>query len=74
MRPDDLVRKMRPLGSVQSEREHLYQISRIIEGVSACLVDMSLRPEPADYFCVMELSGRLDFAVDSMRQMNGATQ
>jgi hypothetical protein len=65
---------VRPLGVVRSEREHLYQISRVIEGVSACLIDFSDSPGSVDFFDVMELVGRLEFAVDSIRLMSGASE
>lgn len=64
----------RPLGVVQSERERLHQISRIIEGVMACLIDVSDCPGPIEFFDVMELVGRLEFAVDSIRLMSGASE
>ena len=59
---------------MQSERERLHQISRIIEDVTACLVDISDGPGPIEYLEVMELVGRLDFAVDSIRLMSGASE
>ena len=59
---------------MQSERERLHQISRIIEGVTACLVDVSDVPGSIDFFDVMELVGRLEFAVDSIRLLNGASE
>jgi hypothetical protein len=58
---------------MQSVEERLYQISRVIEGVSACLIDLSICTGPIDVFDVMELAGRLDFAVDSIRLISGAT-
>jgi hypothetical protein len=63
----------RPLCFVRSEEERLYQISRVIEGVSACLIDYSSCPGPIELFDVMELVGRLDFAVDSIRLISGAS-
>jgi len=59
---------------MQSERERLHQISRIIEGVSACLIDISNCPESIECFYVVELVGRLEFAVDSIRLMSGASE
>ena len=58
---------------MQSEQEHPYQISRIIEGVSACLVDYASCPGPIEFFDFMELVGRLEFAVDSIHLINDAS-
>jgi hypothetical protein len=57
---------------MRSGNEHIYQISRIIEGVAACLYGSS--PESIDYFDAVELAGRLDFAVDSLRLLSGASK
>ena len=59
---------------MQSDRERLFQISRIIEGVSACLMEFSDSDGPIDMFYAMELIGRLDFAVDSIRLINDAAR
>lgn len=58
--------------SVHSRDEHLYQVSRIIEGVTACLSDFSIEGKPIDLFYAMELAGRLEFAVDTLRLMSGS--
>jgi len=57
---------------VQSRDEHSHQVSRIIEGVAACLSDFSIEREPIDFFYAMELAGRLEFAVDTLRLLSGA--
>ena len=70
----DFEQLERPLGVMQSEWERLHQICRIIDGVSACLVDLADCPTSCDFFDVMELVGRLDFAADSMRRMGGTVR
>jgi hypothetical protein len=66
------ARALRPLCSVQTSDERIYQISRIIEGVAACLHDLTVEPDSFDYFYAIELSGRLEFVVDSLRLMSDA--
>jgi hypothetical protein len=68
------IGRKRPLWFMQSEREHIYQISLIVEGVAACLVNYCTCHGSMDYFEAIELVGRLEFAVDSMRQISGASQ
>jgi hypothetical protein len=57
---------------MQSRQERYYQISRVIEGVSACLVDYASCEMAIELFDIMELVGRLDFAIESIRELNGA--
>ena len=52
---------------MQSEQERLYQASRLIEGVAACLIDFSSCRGPIDFFEIMDLVGRLEFAADTIR-------
>jgi hypothetical protein len=58
---------------MQSEEQRLYQISRLIEGVSVCLIDYSSCPGPIELFDEMEFVRRRDIAVDSIRMINGAS-
>ena len=57
---------------MKSEQEYLYQISRLIEGVMVCLIDYSDHQGLIELFDVMELVGRLEMAVESIRLINGA--
>jgi len=54
-------------------QERLYHASRLIEGVSLCLLDYASCAGKIDYFDLMELVGRLDLAVDAVRNVNGAS-
>jgi hypothetical protein len=54
-------------------QERLYNASRVIEGVSLCLLDYASSADQIDYFDLIELVGRLDLAVDAIRSLNGAS-
>ena len=55
-----------------STQERLYQASRIIEGVAVCLLDYASCGITVELFDALELVGRLDIAVDVIRDVNGA--
>lgn len=55
-----------------SAQENLYQVSRIIEIVADDLYSFVGRSEPLQLFEALDLSGRLDFVVEVIRQANGA--
>lgn len=52
--------------------ERLYHASRIVEGISLCLLDYASCAGEIGYFDLIELVGRLDLAVDAIRNLNGA--
>lgn len=58
---------------MSTNQERLYNASRVIEGVSLCLLDCACSAGEIDYFDLMELVGRLDLAVDAIRGVNGAS-
>jgi len=62
----------RPLWSMTTNQERLYHASRLVEGVSLCLFDYASCAGVIDYFDLIELVGRLDLAVDTIRGLNGA--
>lgn len=51
----------------------MYQVSRIIDGVTACLLDYISCDMAVELFDVLELVGRLDLAVEVIRNANGAS-
>jgi hypothetical protein len=57
---------------MQSDQESIYQASRMVEGVVACLLDYASFSHEIELFDVMELIGRLDLAVGVLRRANGA--
>ena len=63
----------RPLYRMSIDQERLYHASRIIEGVSSCLLDYASCAGEIHLYDLMELVGRLDLAVDAMRKVNGAS-
>jgi hypothetical protein len=58
---------------MSTKEERLYHASRLIEGVSLCLLEYASSPGEIHYFDLVELIGRLDIAVDSIRSLNGAS-
>lgn len=62
----------RPLGIVQSEQEQLYFASQLVASVANCLIDMVSCEQMIEFFDAIELAGRLDLAVDTIRHANGA--
>lgn len=56
---------------MSTNQERLYNASRVIEGVSLCLLDYACSAGQIDYFDLIELVGRLDLAVDAIRGLNG---
>jgi len=58
---------------MNSYQERLYQASQLIDGVATCLVDYASCGEFIEFFDVFELVGRLDLAIEVIRQANGAS-
>ena len=58
---------------MQTQQERLYIVSRIIEGVADCLLDYASCDQPVELFDLLELVGRLDLAVTSIRDVNGVS-
>jgi len=56
-----------------STQERLYQASRIVDGVAACLLDYVSCEMAVEFFDVLELVGRLDIAIEIIRSANGAS-
>jgi hypothetical protein len=57
---------------MSTNQERLYNASRVVEGVSLCLLECASSHTVFDYFDLIELVGRLDLAVDVIRELNGA--
>ena len=58
---------------MQTHQERLYIASRIVDGVADCLVDYASCNQSAELFGLLELVGRLDLAVVTIRDVNGAS-
>ena len=63
----------RPLGFVTSRQEQIYIASQIISAVADCFIDYSSCGGLADTYELMELAGRLDVAIATIRQANGGS-
>ena len=59
---------------MRSNQERLYVASQIVDRVAVCLIDLSDGGLVAEYHDLRELVGRLDVAVEVIRQVNGAAQ
>jgi hypothetical protein len=64
----------RPLVVMQPSQERLYQVCQLIERVATCILDYASCELPMELFDAMELVGRLDLAVEVIRQENGASR
>jgi hypothetical protein len=58
---------------VQTSQERLYQACQLIEQIAACILDYGSSGCVFDYFDASEMVGRLDLAVEVIRQENGAS-
>jgi len=65
---------MQPLLFMQSSQERLYQICQLIDHVAICILDYASCGQAIELFDAMELAGRLDLAVEVIRQENGASR
>jgi len=65
---------MQPLLFMHSSEERLYQICQLIDHVATCILDYSSCGQAIELFDAMELAGRLDLAVQVIRQENGASR
>ena len=65
---------MQPLLVVNSSQERLYQVCQLIDHVATCVLDYASCGQAIELFDAMELAGRLDLAVDVIRQENGAAK
>jgi hypothetical protein len=57
---------------VRTSQERLYQICQLIDHVATCILDYSSCGQAIELFDAAELVGRLDLAVEAIRQENGA--
>lgn len=64
---------MRPLRDVASQQEQLYVASRIASSVADCLIDYASCEVTIDVFELLELAGRLDLVVSTIRLVNGCS-
>ena len=69
-----LITRERQLVVMQSNQERLYQVCQLIEHVAICIMDYASCELPMELFDAMELVGRLDLAIDVIRQENGASR
>lgn len=65
---------MQPLLVVQSSQERLYQVCQLIDHVATCVLDYASCGLAMELFDAMELVGRLDIAIEVIRQENGASK
>jgi len=66
--------RLQPLFVMQISQERLYQICQLIDHVAICILDYASCEQPMELFDAMELAGRLDLAVEVIRQENGASR
>ena len=64
---------MRPLGAMPTFQERFYQVSRIVELVSDDLFEMANGNSTLTFSNLIDLTGRLDLAVEVIRRANGAS-
>jgi hypothetical protein len=55
-----------------TNQERLYAASQIVSNVANCLIDYASSAVAVELFDILELVGRLDMAVESIRMANGA--
>lgn len=59
---------------MRGNQERLFQVGQMISAVANCLIDLSSFDQPIEVYDAMELAGRLDIAVDAIRQLNGGSE
>jgi hypothetical protein len=68
-----LTARSRPLVLVLSDQERIYQATRIVDGVTLCLLDYAQCNSGMDRYDASELAGRLELAVQAIRSLIGGS-